>query len=341
MLRERIDKFPSFRDAILVFRALAVAEGEAHSCDPSEVHFHEVGAWDSIADICAATYLLWTLRCLGVSACYSTPLGTGHGTIECEHGTIPNPAPATLNVIRNFGLQTQKIDTVAELVTPTGAAFIAAMTQPAPQEISGDLVAVSRSTGSVDWPDIESFLEVRLHRAAHSLHRPGIDERIEQASELKPGQSSDRVFLVEANIDDMSGEELASAVQALERAGVLDVWYVQAVGRKGRPLTVVSALCAEENLEKVRNAFFMNTSTIGLRFHEYYRDILGRVSRVVMTSHGPVTVKLSGGESGVAKVEANDVAALADAKGLAFLEMRRLVNAELPELLAGFHGRIV
>ncbi len=260
------------------------------------------------------------LRNRGVTAFFCLPLGAGYGTINCAHGIISNPAPATVGSLEGSGLAMVQRQTTQELVTPTAAAILAELTLPCPDDISGAAICSSSSTGSREWSGLPSFLTARV---------------------LEDRTPSEKVTLIEANIDDMTGEELAEAARSLLEVGALDVWLTPIVMKKGRPGLLLSVLCESGQTEVFASAVLSETTTVGCRYSQLSRKVLPRRTVTVVTSLGPVVVKLSGDPASIAKPEAESICGIAKETGLSFAEVRRRVTAELPALLDGFVGMVV
>lgn len=258
-----------------IFRTLAEAEGRVHGIDPAEVHFHEVGAVDAIADVVgAATAVAW----LAPSEIVCTPLPLGHGTVRARHGVLPLPAPAALECLR--GVPTYGVDLEAELVTPTGAAIVRTL-----------------ATRFVRWP---AFAPENVGFGSGSrdlVHRPNLLRVVLGTSSVHGCEEGTHV-IVEANVDDMTGELAAHAMARLLDAGALDAWAVPATGKKGRPCLVLSAICSAASAQDVRVTMLRETTTIGLRTHEASRLERPRRMETVQTAFGPIPVKVSAGAFG-------------------------------------------
>lgn len=258
--------------SIEAFRALAGAEALAHGCGVQEVHFHEVGAVDAIIDIVGAAL---GLEYFDVSAVYCSRIRVGTGEVECRHGVIPVPAPAALNLLR--GLPVQLAEGEGETVTPTGAAMLKAWAKPVGTEMSLSVQGTGCGAGSRDDTRLPNMLRISLVDVA-------LPSDLEALTELS------------ANLDDLSPEIVAFAVERLLSAGALDAWVTPVQMKKGRPGYVLSALAAsgmEDVLEKV---FFAETSTLGVRRTPYRRRVLDRRCIYVETEYGSVRVKIGGGE---------------------------------------------
>jgi hypothetical protein len=279
------------RDRVLaVFAALAEVEGRLHRRDPSQVHFHEVGGLDAIVDVvgvCAA------LEVLDVDEVYASAVATGTGMVRAAHGWLPNPAPAVTALLR--GAPTYGRDVAVELTTPTGAALLATLCSgwgPLPPMT---IEAVGYGAGTRELDGLPNCTQVVLGTAAAAA---------------PPGQP---VILLEANVDDATGETLAHAVAALLDAGAHDAWVTPIVMKKGRPAYTVSALCDPALLEQVAGVLTAETGTLGVRGSTLERWPSARIVDEVVVEGLPVRVKVSPGRT---KVEHDDAARVARRRGI-------------------------
>ena len=254
-----------------IFDRIATVEAALHGVPVDRVRFHEVGAWDSIADIVgAAAALAW----LAPAAISSTPPVLGSGVISTAHGLMPVPAPATAAML--CGLPVVAAGQ-GELTTPTGAAILATVVGDFAGPPPLKLVAQGFGAGTREHGDRPNVLRVLL---GEPLGR-----------RLPP--SADEVVLVEANVDDMSPQLAEPLMVALFAAEALDVWFTPIIMKKGRPAIEVSALCRAQDLEAVERAFFANSSTIGLRRQVMQRTVLERAMVKLATRYGEVRAKVA------------------------------------------------
>ena len=255
--------------AIAVFRALAGAEAKIHDKTPEAVHFHEVGAWDSIADIVGACLALEQLGVCGVSC---GPLPAGVGTISCSHGEMPNPAPATQELLA--GMRVVQTDEPFELVTPTAAALLRVWTQTL-EQVPEETMIEKNGFG---------FGQRTLTRRPNVL----------RATLLSgvPSPESGNLLVLEANLDDCNPEWIASLIPALLELGALDVWQTPIVMKKGRAGILLSVLAPEERAACLRERMFKGTTTFGIRYYPVQREMLERRFEQVQTPYGEVPVKL-------------------------------------------------
>jgi len=258
------------RDAIRVFELLADAEAKVHRTTPEHVHFHEVGAVDSIVDIVAAA---WGLDQLNVSAVLVSALPLGSGFAKSRHGLIPVPAPATAELLAGFPVRLN--DGSSEMVTPTGAAVLKAFARPAMGVLSFEIERIGYGAGSKDFADRPNVLRILV---GHQGNVFDADELVEIA----------------ANIDDLNPQVYDHVGQRLFAAGARDVTITATIMKKGRPGVILSVLAEPALREQLAGIIFAETSTIGIRFHAVSRLKLPRRTLSVETRFGTICVKVSG-----------------------------------------------
>ena len=285
--------------ALRAFQLLAEAEGRVHGVAVEDVLFHEVGALDSVVDL-AGTALL--LEALAPSRVVCLPPPSGGGTGKSAHGTIPLPAPATLEVLRGRSLRPSG---PGERTTPTGAAIVAALTDHADALPELSLLGVGYGAGTRRWEDAPNLLRAVL------------------GEEPSAGAADDAAFVLEANLDDLSPQLAAVALEALLQAGALDAWIAPVVMKKGRPGHLIGALVSEQTRTRIEEALFRETSTLGVRATRTSRTVLARELVEVTTPYGPVRIKL--GRRGTAVLNAapefEDCARAAREHGVAVKEV--------------------
>ena len=288
-------------DAIAVYKLLAEAESYAHGRPVEEVHFHEVGAMDAIADVTAVSMLMERLSPDEVIA---SPIHVGSGQVRCAHGILPVPAPATAHILMGVPIYGGMIK--SELCTPTGAALLKHFVTRFGSMPVMRTEAIGYGMGNKDFPVANCV------RAIIGETEAGGGERIYELSAL---------------IDDMTAEEIGFAQTMLFEAGAVEVFTLPAGMKKSRPGTLLIALCKEEKRGEVLNAFFKHTSTLGVREQEQTRYVLKRSVETVNTPAGPVRVKNAEGY-GVRKrkPEYEDVAEIAKARGISFKEAKELIK---------------
>ena len=249
-----------------VFTAIAIAEAKVHGKTVEEVHFHEVGAIDTIIDIVGC---LLGLEFLGIEKVYVGKITTGHGFVKCAHGLMPVPAPATAELLQ--GLPQEKGRVAKELTTPTGAALAKVLGETA-LELPEDFVCEKIAYGAGTWElEIPNVLRVHVGTVAN--------------------EKNTSILEVACNIDDMSGEVFAYVIERLLLAGALDAWAEPIVMKKGRPAYKLVFLVSEEKLVSLLDVVFEETTTLGVRYHKVERSTLERKSTVVATPYGSVAVK--------------------------------------------------
>lgn len=280
-----------------IFRRLAEAEAAVHRMPLAEVHFHEVGAVDAIVDIVGAAAALTYLG----AEIIASPLPTGHGFVDARHGILPLPAPAALECLR--GLPTYGVDVQAELVTPTGAAILSAAASRFERWPDFTPERVGYGAGTRDLPDRPNLLRV-------VLGAPG------GGTASRAGAASHAVL--EANVDDMTGEVAAHALEALLAAGALDAWAAPIVMKKGRPALTLSALATVAQADAVAVAMVRETTSLGVRRTDVTRTERPRRVVTVATEYGAIRVKIGEGPFGPPqhKPEFDDCAAAARAHGV-------------------------
>lgn len=253
--------------ATAVFTRLGEAEAAIHDVPVEEVHFHEVGALDAIADIVGAAA---GLERLGVGAVFFSTLRLGGGTVKSQHGTLPAPAPATAVLVA--GLQCELGPVQRELLTPTGAAILTTLGRqqsPGPLRIE----RIGYGAGGRDDADHPNVLRLMLGQVA-------------------PATEADAVWVLEVNLDDTTAEVIGHTIEQLLAAGALDAWAMPIQMKKSRPAWMLCAIVADESLRRAEEIFFRETTTFGIRRHRVERSKLARELRTVETPFGPVRVKV-------------------------------------------------
>ena len=259
--------------ALKIFEALAEAEAKVHRTSPEQVHFHEVGAVDSIIDIVGAA---WGFDQLGVESVIVSPLPVGTGFAKSRHGVIPVPAPATAELLAGFPVRLN--DGASEMVTPTGAAILKAFARPAPAVIPFDIERIGYGAGSKNFADRPNVLRLML---GHGLDAFESDQMIE----------------ISANIDDLNPQVYDHLSGRLFDAGARDVTITPTIMKKGRPGVILAVLAEPAMRERMAQLIFAETSTIGLRSYPVARLKLPRKTLTVETRFGTIRVKVSGGDT--------------------------------------------
>ena len=274
-----------------VFNALAQAEGEVHGVDPGEVHFHEVGGVDAIIDIVGACL---GMELLGIDRVVSAPVAVGHGITRSAHGRIPHPAPATVQLLE--GIPVRGIDVGIELTTPTGAAILAALADgfgPMPQM---SIEASGFGAGDAEIPDHPNLLHVVLG----------------DGPDVLATETQDHLVVIEANVDDLTGEYLAHTVTKLLDAGALDAWVSQIEMKRERPASVISALLNPAQVESLGEGLLEESGSLGYRAYGVDRAARSRTIGSIEVNGMTISIKES---LNTVKAEYVDVVAAAKTLG--------------------------
>ena len=274
-------------DALAVYGLIAEAESKAHGKEITEIHFHEVGTMDAVADIVGVCVLL---EQIGADRIVVSPLATGYGQVKCAHGILPVPAPATARIIE--GVPTFSGNVEGELLTPTGAALLKHFASGFGNR---PVMAVEKTGYGMGKKDFEKANMLRTFIG-------------NEASD-----DDDKVIEIECNVDDMTGEEIGYATGVLMDNGALDVFTTPVYMKKNRPGILLTVIAKPEDKEKFAKLIFENTKTIGIRYISMNRFRLIRHEEKVMTRFGEASVKISEG-FGVTRIkpEADDASKIAD-----------------------------
>lgn len=262
--------------ALRIFEILAQAESEAHGVPVDEVHFHEVGAIDSIVDIVAAAVCFDDLGIRNVAV---TGIAEGSGTVRCQHGILQVPVPAVANIAKAHRLPMQFTSRKGELVTPTGAAIVAALMTRGDLPERFVIEKTGLGAGKREY-EIPSILRAMV---------------IESGSQAnKAGHREDTVWKLECDIDDSTGEQLGYALEKLYQEGAREAHFAPVFMKKNRPGWELTVICDREHLQKLEDVIFSQTTTIGIRRQEMERTVLTRKTVDVKTRFGVIPVKVSG-----------------------------------------------
>jgi len=284
------------------FAALAEAEGALHRVPPEDVHFHEVGALDAIVDVVGVCAALEVLEVDEVSA---SPIATGHGAVGAAHGRLPVPAPATARLL--VGLPVVGVDVPVELATPTGVALLRTLCTTFGAVAPMTVTATGHGAGRRELADRPNVVQVLVGVRAATGDEP----------------AGEPAVLVEANVDDVTGEVLAHTIARLLAAGAHDAWVTPIVMKKGRPAHTISALGAPAQAAALAGVLAAETGTLGVRSQALTKFPAPRAVEVVDVGGHPVRVKVAAGR---VKVEFDDAVAAAEALGVPVREV--LVRAE-------------
>lgn len=297
--------------AVKMFEIIADAESKAHGLPKEEVHFHEVGAVDSIVDIAAVAVCLDNL---GIEEVVVPVLYEGTGTVRCQHGILPIPVPAVANIVDAHQLNLHLTNTKGEFVTPTGAAIVAAI----------------RTSDTL--PEHFKIVKTGIGAGKRNYERPSL-LRAMLIEETQPvlQHDKDEIVKLESNIDDCTGEALGYTMDRLLQAGARDVHYFPVFMKKNRPGYQLNVICKKEQVETLQRIIFEETTTIGIRVLRMERIILARTIRTVKTALGEVKVKVCTLPDGTERAypEYEDIVALCKTSGKSYQEVYRKVLAEL------------
>lgn len=278
-------------DALAVYGLIAEAESKAHGKPITDIHFHEVGTMDAVADIVGVCVLIEQIN---PDRIVVSPIATGFGQVRCAHGILPVPAPATASIIE--GIPTYSGNVEGELLTPTGAALLKHF---ADSFGSRPILAISKTGYGMGKKDFEKA----------NMLRTFIGE--------EQNDDDDKVIEMSCNVDDMTGEEIGYATGIFMNSGALDVFTTPVYMKKNRPGILITCIVKPEDKEKFAKLIFEHTTTIGIRYTAMDRYRLARHGEKVMTKYGEVSVKVSEG-FGVTKVkpEYDDIAGIAEKSNL-------------------------
>jgi uncharacterized protein (TIGR00299 family) protein len=299
-LIEHADLSESIRiRAIDVIMTLAKAEARVHGVPVESIHFHEVGAVDTLVDIVGT---IAGLEDLGVDRIVSAPLPWSHGTIRIAHGFFPVPPPAVAALVE--GVPVVGVDVEGEMVTPTGAALVTRLADAFGLMPPMTTARIGYGAGTREWPDHPNLLRLVLG---------------EQATNA----ATETLTVLACNLDDMVPEWYGPLIESALHAGALDIWLTPVHMKKGRPAVVVEVLCKPQDALKLRTLLFRQTTTLGIRESTVTRWALPRQSRTVTTIYGEVRVKEASLEDGTRKFapEHDDCAARAAAHGVSVREV--------------------
>ena len=290
-------------DILSVYRIIAEAESHVHGVSVDEIHFHEIGSMDAVADITGVCMLI---NELAPEKIVVSPVCTGFGQVKCAHGILPVPAPAAAYILRDIPIYGG--NTEGELCTPTGAALLKYF---ADEFSAMPVMRVSKIGYGMGKRDFETANCVRA--------MIGIT-----------GDVSETVTEISCNIDDMSAEELGFAFEKIMDSGALDVFTVPIGMKKNRQGILLTCLCRNEDTEKISEVIFRYTSTIGLRMSEKKRKTLERQSEIIKTKYGDIRIKRSRGfGTERVKAEYDDTAAVAEKLGISINDARKLIEKEI------------
>ena len=283
---DRLEDEETRRLAKEMFRLVAEAESKAHGLPVDQVHFHEVGAVDSIVDIVSTAVCI---RDLGISRVAVSPLSEGRGYVKCQHGVMPVPVPATAGIAAACGLTLRMTDNEGEMVTPTGAAIAGCLRteKELPERYTIEKIGVGAGT--------KDFKNANILRAMILVPEDEEGQKTETEDnrmEFSEKPEKDAMYVIETNMDDCSGEALGFLMECLMEEGAADVWYTPAVMKKSRPAYILHTLCRQEQIKDMEGLIFSHTTTIGIRRYPVERTILSRRGELMDLPLGKISVKV-------------------------------------------------
>ncbi len=298
--------------AYRIFEIIAAAEAESHGTTVEKVHFHEVGAVDSIVDIVAAAVCFDDL---GITETIITGIGEGSGTVRCAHGLLSVPVPAVASIVRDHLLPVKMTGRMGELITPTGAAIAAAICS---SRSLPELLMIEKTGTGAGKRDYEIPSILRAFILSSAEEGKGDSER------------SDRVWKLETNLDDCTGEDLGFVMGCLFEAGARDVFYTPVYMKKNRPGVLLTVLCPEQEIARMEEIIFRETTTIGIRRYACERTVLPRRMKTVDLPDGQVELKICTLPDGSERAypEYESISRLARERGVS----RREILAEMDKL---------
>ena len=293
---------PIIAKAKEIFLTIAEAEAKVHGSTVEEIHFHEVGAIDTIIDVVGN---ILALQYLGIEKIFTAPVNTGFGFVECAHGQMPVPAPATAELLQGIPNYRGTVD--KEMTTPTGAALLKVLAIPVrevPDCFVGETIGYGAGTRDVAIPNVLRVNVGTWVEASGSGNAPGI--------------AVERLLVLQCNLDDQNPEIMPYALEKLLAAGALDAWLQPIIMKKGRPAQTLKVLCRPEQQQVLQNILFTETTTLGVRSCPMERAALERRWKTVQTPWGEVRVKegLMNGKVVNALPEFEDCKKLAEEKGI-------------------------
>jgi uncharacterized protein (TIGR00299 family) protein len=256
--------------SLAIFETLARVEAGIHGCDLQEVHFHEVGGVDAIVDIVGTALCL---EKLGIHKVISSRIPLGSGFVQCQHGKLPVPAPATIEILKDAPVY--GTDAASELVTPTGAAILTSLAESFGPLPAMHVKKIGYGAGQRELPDRPNLLRIITGTPADSIG----------------GLQSDQIIILETCIDDMNPELFGFIMERLYADGALDVYWIPVYMKKNRPGTLVQVLCEEDRKDRLIRRLLSETTSLGVRYYNAARKLLAREQLTIQTSFGEIQVK--------------------------------------------------
>lgn len=275
--------------AMRIFERIGRAEAKVHGKSLDRIHFHEIGAIDSIVDIVGIA-VAWDE--LGIEKAYASPIPTGTGTVKIAHGVVSIPAPATAELLSNVPIAPCGLP--FEMTTPTGAAIVAELVEEFGPIPSIQVNRIGYGSGQREMPDRPNLLRVLL---GHEV--PG--KRIAGNSPSDDSIATDQICVLETNLDDISGEQIGFAIEMAWKNGALDVFTMPIQMKKNRPGVMLTVLCRLEERSQMEAVLFRHTGTLGIRYRKQARTIVSRVPIEIITPWGAIAGKVTRHSDGVAE----------------------------------------
>ncbi len=293
--------------SLAIFRRIAEAEAHVHNCSVDEIHFHEVGATDAIVDIVGAAICRDALQ---VDQVLCSSIELGGGFVTCDHGKLPVPAPATVEILH--GIPTKRGAVPFETTTPTGGAILAELVD---QFADAPTIVAERTAYGVGHRDTEIPNVLRVQLGTRNDEPASVD-----------------AVLLECTIDDMTAEAMSYALERLLETGASDVNFIPVTTKKSRPATIVSVLCPPDRIQDVERTMFRETTTLGIKHIPISKSVLDRRTRICETRHGAITVKeaVLNGEVIRAKPEFEECAAIARRENIPLADIYKEVATPPP-----------
>ncbi len=277
--------------AIEIFTKLAVAEAKVHGIDVKKVHFHEVGAMDAIIDVVGACI---GFELLGIEKFVCSKIHVGSGFVKKAHGKFPVPPPAVIELLQNIPIYSTEIE--GELITPTGAAIIAAVCEEFGKLPEMRVEKTAYGAGTREYKDFPNVLRLMIGEISNAKTRRRKDAKEENHPQINTDRhrfENDDLILLETNIDDLSPQILGYVMEKAFELGCLDCWFTPIQMKKNRPATLVSILCEPDKKEIFTELLYTETSTLGIRISKIKRDFLERKTQKIETEFGEIDIKIA------------------------------------------------
>ncbi len=300
---------PVREKGLFIFRRLFEAEAKVHGSRYDRVHLHELGAVDCIVDIFGS---LIGLDILGADEIYASPVNLGSGSIKTEHGILPVPAPASVELLK--GVPVYSSETSFELTTPTGAALISSLANAFCPMPNMNIIKTGVGAGTKNFSDRPNIMRIMIGG--------------KNSTKYRVQSTNDGVTVVETNIDDMNPQVYEYVMDLLFQAGALDVFLTNIIMKKGRPGIKLTVLCNEDDRENLTDIVLTETTSIGVRYYYADREILKREIKKKKTKYGTVNVKVSGldGKSNKTSIEYEDCKKIAKKFKIPLIDLMNTLN---------------